>query len=199
MDSSIFTPIQLDALKEVSNIGAGNAATSLSLILGHKVDMNVPSVNMVKLNDIYEVAGEKEVYGIILRVLGDIQGNILIIFEKELAEKIIEGLSGMREEKISEIGISVLSEIGNIMSAGYMNSISEFTGLSISPSVPAVAYDMLSAIIGTVFLESYQYDEYILDIETRFKDSSERDFGINFYYITVTGSLEKMLKKIGLN
>ncbi len=199
MDSSIFTPIQLDALKEVSNIGAGNAATSLSLILGHKVDMNVPSVNMVKLNDIYEVAGEKEVYGIILRVLGDIQGNILIIFEKELAEKIIECLSGMREEKISEIGISVLSEIGNIMSAGYMNSISEFTGLSISPSVPAVAYDMLSAIIGTVFLESYQYDEYILDIETRFKDSSERDFGINFYYIPVPGSLEKMLKKIGLN
>ncbi|OPX45348.1 chemotaxis protein CheC [Clostridium thermobutyricum] len=199
MDSSIFTPIQLDALKEVSNIGAGNAATSLSLILGHKVDMNVPSVNMVKLNDIYEVAGEKEVYGIILRVLGDIQGNILIIFEKELAEKIIEGLSGMREEKISEIGISVLSEIGNIMSAGYMNSISEFTGLSISQSVPAVAYDMLSAIIGTVFLESYQYDEYILDIETRFKDSSERDFGINFYYIPVPGSLEKMLKKIGLN
>lgn len=199
MDSSIFTPIQLDALKEVSNIGAGNAATSLSLILGHKVDMNVPSVNMVKLNDIYEVAGEKEVYGIILRVLGDIQGNILIIFEKELAEKIIEGLSGMREEKFSEIGISVLSEIGNIMSAGYMNSISEFTGLSISQSVPAVAYDMLSAIIGTVFLESYQYDEYILDIETRFKDSSERDFGINFYYIPVPGSLEKMLKKIGLN
>lgn len=199
MDSSVFTPIQLDALKEVSNIGAGNAATSLSLILGHKVDMNVPSVNMVKLNDIYEVAGEKEVYGIILRVLGDIQGNILIIFEKELAEKIIEGLSGMREEKISEIGISVLSEIGNIMSAGYMNSISEFTGLSISQSVPAVAYDMLSAIIGTVFLESYQYDEYILDIETRFKDSSERDFGINFYYIPVPGSLEKMLKKIGLN
>ncbi|MGV3024280.1 chemotaxis protein CheC [Clostridium thermobutyricum] len=199
MDSSIFTPIQLDALKEVSNIGAGNAATSLSLILGHKVDMNVPSVNMVKLNDIYEVAGEKEVYGIILRVLGDIQGNILIIFEKELAEKIIEGLSGMREEKISEIGISVLSEIGNIMSAGYMNSISEFTGLSISQSVPAVAYDMLSAIIGTVFLESYQYDEYILDIETRFKYSSERDFGINFYYIPVPGSLEKMLKKIGLN
>lgn len=199
MDSSIFTPIQLDALKEVSNIGAGNAATSLSLILGHKVDMNVPSVNMVKLNDIYEVAGEKEVYGIILRVLGDIQGNILIIFEKELAEKIIEGLSGMREEKISEIGISVLSEIGNIMSAGYMNSISEFTGLSISQSVPAVAYDMLSAIIGTVFLESYQYDEYILDIETRFKDSSERDFGINFYYIPMPGSLEKMLKKIGLN
>ena len=132
-------------------------------------------------------------------MLGDIQGNILIIFEKELAEKIIEGLSGMREEKISDIGISVLSEIGNIMSAGYMNSISEFTGLSISPSVPAVAYDMLSAIIGTVFLESYQYDEYILDIEARFKDSSERDFGINFYYIPVPGSLEKMLKKIGLN
>lgn len=199
MDSSIFTPMELDALKEVSNVGAGNAATSLSMILGHKVDMSVPSVNMVKLTDIYELAGEKEVYGIILRVIGDIQGNILIVFEKKLGDKIIEGLAGIREASFSELGNSVLSEIGNIMSAGYMNSISQFTGLSISPSVPAVSYDMLSAIVGTVFLESYQYDEYILDIETIFKDSSEIDFGINFYYIPVPGSLEKILKKIGLN
>ncbi|MGL4849667.1 MAG: chemotaxis protein CheC [Clostridium sp.] len=196
---NIFNSLELDAIKEVSNIGAGNAATSLSVILGHKVDMSVPSVNMIKFSEIYDLDGEKEVYGIIVRVRGEILGNILIVFEKILAEKLIEKLTGKREENLTELGTSVLSEIGNIISAGYMNSISDFTGLKISPSVPGVAHDMLSAIVGTAILESEQYGEYILDIETIFKGEGEHDFGIDFYYIPAPGALEKILKKIGLN
>ncbi|MGL4875857.1 MAG: chemotaxis protein CheC [Clostridium sp.] len=196
---NIFNSIELDAIKEVSNIGAGNAATSLSMILGHKVDMSVPSVNMIKFSEIYELDGEKEVYAIIVRVRGEILGNILIVFEKNLAEKLVEKLIGKKEETLTELGISVLGEIGNIISAGYMNSIAEFTGLKISPSVPGVSYDMLSAIVGTAILESEQYGEYILDIETIFKGQSENKFGIGFYYIPAPGALEKILKKIGLN
>lgn len=191
--------MQLDALKEVSNIGAGNAATALSMLLGKKIDMTVPSVNMIQLNQICDKCGEEEVAGIVVRALGDIQGSILIVFNKKVANNIVELLTGMESKEISEIGTSALCEVGNILSGSYMNAIAQFTGLYVIPSVPAVAYDMLSAILATTFVESGQYDEYILDIETVFLDEQNGNIGAHFYYIPVPGSFEKILKTIGVN
>ena len=90
MEYSNLSALQLDALKEVSNIGAGNAATALSMMIGKKVDMTVPAVNVVKLDDIVQENGETEVAGTVVRVLGDIAGNILLVFEKPTAENVIE-------------------------------------------------------------------------------------------------------------
>ncbi|WP_297634287.1 chemotaxis protein CheC, partial [uncultured Clostridium sp.] len=169
MEEKIFSLLQLDALKEVSNIGAGNAATSLATLLRHKVEMTVPVVNEIDISKICEKTKKREVFGIVVGVLGEIQGNILIVFEKEIAIQIIENLLGCKEKSITELGNSALSEMANVLSAGYINSMSEFTQLKITTSVPAISYDMLSAILETVFLESYQYDKQILDIETIFK------------------------------
>lgn len=199
MEYSKLNGVQLDALKEVSNIGAGNAATALSMMINKKVDMTVPAVNVVRLEDIVEQNGEKEVAGTVVRVLGDIAGNILLVFEKETSENIISKLVGSKESPDSEMGRSVLCEIANIISASYMNSIAQLTNLAIAPSVPAVAYDMLGAILTTTFIESNQYDEYILDIETVFLDETEENIGGHFYYIPMPGSLEKILKSIGIN
>ena len=81
-----------------------------------------------------------------------------------------------------------------------MNSIAQLTNLAILPSVPATSYDMLGAILTTTFIESNQYDEYILDIETVFLDyDTEENIGGHFYYIPMPGSLEKILKSIGIN
>lgn len=199
MEYSKLNGVQLDALKEVSNIGAGNAATALSMMLNKKVDMTVPAVNVIKLQDIVELNGEEEVAGIVVRVLGDIAGNILLVFTKDTSENIIGKLVGSKEGPNSEMGNSVLCEIANIISASYMNSIAQLTKLAIAPSVPAVAYDMLGAILTTTFIESNQYDEYILDIETVFLDDTEENIGGHFYYIPMPGSLEKILKSIGIN
>ena len=199
MEYSNLSALQLDALKEVSNIGAGNAATALSVMIGRKVDMTVPAVNIVRLEDIVEENGECEVAGTVVRVLGDIAGNILLVFEKPTAENIIEKLVGSRQSPESEMGSSVLCEIANIISASYMNSIAQLTDLAILPSVPATSYDMLGAILTTTFIESNQYDEYILDIETVFLDDTEKNIGGHFYYIPMPGSLEKILKSIGIN
>lgn len=200
MEYSDLNNLQLDALKEVSNIGAGNAATSLSMLLGKKIDMSVPAVNVVKLEDVVELSGEAEVVATVVRVLGDIPGNILLVFKQETAKEIISKLIGNNESPESEMGKSVLCEIANIISASYMNSIAKFTNLHITPSVPAVAYDMLCSILTTVFLESNQYDEYILDIETVFLDNdTEENIGGHFYYVPMPGSLEKILKSIGIN
>lgn len=200
MEYSNLSALQLDALKEVSNIGAGNAATALSMMIGKKVDMTVPAVNVVRLDDIVEENGETEVAGTVVRVLGDIAGNILLVFENSIAENIIKKLVGSKQSPESEMGSSVLCEITNIISAAYMNSIAQLTNLAMLPSVPATSYDMLGAILTTTFIESNQYDEYILDIETVFlDDDTEENIGGHFYYIPMPGSLEKILKAIGIN
>lgn len=199
MEYSNLSALQLDALKEVSNIGAGNAATALSMMIGKKVDMTVPSVNIVRLEDIVEENGECEVAGTVVRVLGDIAGNILLVFEKPTAENIIEKLVGSKQSLESEMGSSVLCEIANIISASYMNAISQLTNLAMAPSVPAASYDMLGAILTTTFIESNQYDEYILDIETVFLDDTDENIGGHFYYIPMPGSLERILESIGIN
>jgi len=199
MENNIFSAMQLDALKEVSNIGVGNAATAMSELLGKKVDMTVPYVNMVQLEKLINDAGEDEVVGIIVRVLGEIPGNILIVFQLDVAYSIISLLTGKVEEEISEMGNSVLCEIGNILCGSYMNAISQFTGIKVLPSVPAIACDMMSAILATTFIEAGQYEEYILDIETVFLNELNSDIGTHFYYIPVPGSLQKILKSIGIN
>lgn len=199
MEEGQLTSIQMDALREVSNIGTGNAATALSMLLGKKIDMTVPSVNLIEFVTLLDQVGEDEVAGIVVRVLGDIPGSILIIFEKEVALDIIEMLTGKEEKHFSDLGSSALCEIGNILSGSYMNAISQFTGLSAIASVPAVSHDMLSAILATTFVESGQYDEYILDIETLFLDENNGNVGAHFYYIPVPGSIEKILETIGVN
>jgi chemotaxis protein CheC len=191
--------IQLDALKEVGNIGSGNAATALSQLINKKVDMTVPAVNIVPFETIFSrIGGEEIVIGVIVRVLGETPGNILFIFEKEIALNLIETLTGQREETISEMGNSVLCEIGNIISSSFMNAIARFTNLLIMPSVPAVTYDMLGAILSTTFIESGQFDDSVLDIETMFLDEGSKISG-HFYYVPMPGSLEKILNALGVN
>ncbi|WP_035289803.1 chemotaxis protein CheC [Clostridium sp. KNHs214] len=190
--------LQLDALKEIVNIGTGNAATALAQLLNIKVNMSVPSINVIPFDEIFnDIGGEEVVIGVLVRVLGDAPGNILFVMEKDVAMKIINKLLDRNEKEISEMGNSVLCEIGNIMCSAYMNSIAKFTNLVIMPSVPAVTYDMLGAILSTTFIESGQFNEYVLDIETLFSQNDEMING-HFYYIPMPGSLEKILNSIGI-
>lgn len=194
----VYTSIQLDALKEVSNIGAGNATTALATMLNKKIDMTVPAVNIIKLEELYNMASEEETIGVVVRIMGDTPGNILLLFNEEGAKNMLSILLGKDYEPLSPLGQSALCEIGNIVCTSYMNAIAQFTGLSIYPSVPGLTYDMLSAILTTAFIESGQHDEYILDIETVFLDSKMMSLGTHFYFIPVPGSLEKILKSIGV-
>jgi chemotaxis protein CheC len=199
MDFSELSAMQLDVLQEVGNIGAGNAATALSQLLNEKVDMTVPAVKIIPFDDIFSKIGVEEVViGVIVRVLGDIPGNILFTLEKEAALKIISKLIGEEQEHISELGNSALCEIGNIISSSYMNAIAKLTNLVLMPSVPAVALDMMGAILSTTFIESGQFDEHVLDLETQFLQEDEKISG-HFYYIPMPGSLEKILNSLGVN
>ena len=194
-----LSAIQLDALREVSNIGAGNAATALSQLLNKKIDMTVPAVNVIELEELFEVIPEEQiVVGVLVRVLGDAPGNMLFLFEKKSASYIIELLTGKKEKELSEMGASVLCEIGNIISSAYMNAIAKMINLSIMPSVPGLAYDMMSAIITATFAESVEWNESILQIETKLLGEHKEAIEGYFYYLPNPGSLEKIFNSIGV-
>lgn len=198
MNYQSLNPLQLDALKEVSNIGAGNAATSLSILLGTKIDMSVPNMNLIAFDELFNSYKENEVVAVLVKVLEDIEGSILYVFNEEVALNIISKLTLAKEDKLSEMGLSVIGEIGNIISSSFMNSIADFTGLKVTASVPAVVNDMISAILVSTFIETGQYQEYVLDIETLFIGEEENNIEGHFYFVPSPGSLEKILESLGI-
>ena len=198
MEYKNLTSFQLDALKEVTNIGAGNSATSLSMLLGTKIDMSVPSVNLIEFEELLNSNKENEVVAVLVKVFDDIPGSILYVFEKDIALKMISKMISKDEAALTEMGISVISEIGNIIASSFMNSIASFTNLKATVSVPAVVNDMLSAILVTTFVETGQYQEYVLDIETLFIGSGEDKLEGHFYFVPAPGSLEKILETLGI-
>lgn len=194
-----LTPLQMDALREVGNIGTGNAATALSQLINKKVEITVPAINIIPFEEIFSrFGGDEVVVGVIVRVLGDTPGNILFVFDKDTALKLIEELSGEKSAFITDMGYSVICEVGNIISSSYMNAIAKFTKLFITPSVPAASYDMLGAILSTIFIESGQFDDLVLDIETTFLQDNSEISG-HFYYVPMPGSLEKILNALGID
>ncbi|SHJ68857.1 chemotaxis protein CheC [Hathewaya proteolytica DSM 3090] len=194
-----YSSMQLDALKEVGNIGVGNSATALSQLLNKKVDITVPNVNIVPFDEFYKNGlAEKIVIGVLVRVLGDCPGNILFVFEEESALNIVRNLMGDHITEMNDMAMSALCEVGNIISSSYMNSISKFTNLAMMSSVPAINCDMLGAMLTTVFMESGQYDEYVLDIETSFIQEGNNKTTGNFYFIPIPGALEKILGSLGI-
>lgn len=198
MEFSEFSSFQLDTLREVGNIGAGNAATALSQLLNKKIDMTVPSINLIPFDTIFsKMDGDRVVVGVIVRVLGDTPGNILLILDKNAAFEIIKDLTGINDDHLTEMGSSVIAEVGNIIASSYMNAISKFTNLVMTPSVPAITFDMLGAILSTTFIESSQFDDYVLDIETAFL-KNEKEISGHFYYVPKPGSLDKILAALGV-
>ena len=197
MDYRNLSAMQLDALREVFTIGSGNAATSLSFLLNRKIDMGIPNIKIVRLEEILENDLNNEVIAVLVKVIGEAPGNILYAFDKHVAKEIIEALIS-NSDVFSDIGMSAIAEIGNIIASSYMNSIVSFTGIKMIASVPAVTHDMFNAILTSTFIESGQYDDYILDIETLFKGHNGQDVLGHFYYIPQPGSLENILKQLGM-
>lgn len=192
---------ELDALREVGNIGAGNAATALSQILGKRVDMSVPRARVLELNQVPEILGGTEnlVVGVYLRIFGDIQGNIMFLLPTKSAEKLVEMLMGELDSDgiAGEIAQSAIMEVGNIITSSYLNALSSFSGLTIVPSTPALAYDMAGAIMSTILIELSEVSDYALLIETEFMGDGE-SLDANFFMLPDLDSLYVLLKSIGV-
>ncbi len=187
-----------DVLREIGNIGAGNATTALAQMLGCKVDMAVPQVRLLEFSEVGTIMGGEEqiMAGIYLMVEGDITGSILFLLNKESARKLIAKLMGMETvgEDLSEMEQSALKEIGNIITASYLNSLSMLTQLVIYPSVPALSIDMAGAILSVPAIEFGTMGDKLLLIQTQFFE------GLDGYFILVPDldSYDKILGALGM-
>lgn len=178
-----ISTMHLDILKEIGNIGAAHAATSLSGLLGKKIDMRVPNVEMVSFTDMMELAGssEKAVVGIYLRIEGDVEGSMFFVLPIEQANRFIRRLIhdeqfDFSNNPVSEIGLSAMQELGNILSGSYLSALSDFTGLKIYPSVPGLSVDMFGAIVSIGLIEISQVSDSVIVINTSIFEDELGDF-----------------------
>ena len=190
-----------DVLKEIGNIGAGNATTALAQMLQCKVDMKVPQVKLLDFNEVGMLMGGEEqiMAGIYLCVEGDITGSIMFLLKKDAAKHLVSKLMGMElpGDDLDEIGTSALKEIGNIITGAYLNSLSSLTNLKIFPSVPDLTIDMAGAILSVPAIEFGTLGDKILLIQTQFTDDCELD-GF-FILVPDLESYGKILGALGIS
>ncbi len=192
--------VYFDVLKEIGNIGAGNATTALAQLLQCKVDMKVPQVKLLQFKELGSLMGGEDqvMIGIYLAVEGDITGSIMFIMTNDTGKHLTEKLMGMKSDsdQFNEMELSALREVGNIITGSYLNSLSMMTNLKIYPSVPELCIDMAGAILSVPAIEFGTIGDDILLIQTQFLDEIE----LNGYFILIPDleSYEKILSSLGI-
>lgn len=192
---------QFDVLKEIGNIGAGNAATALAKLLGQKVDMGVPVVSLCDYDTLTEFVGGPDVvmFGILLGIQGDIGGMMMFLFEQETASHFVEGMMGTKRDInqfFDEMELSALNEVGNIISGAYLTALSTFTNLTMYSTVPMLSIDMVGALLSIPAAEFGQVSDQVLFIQTQFGDND--DFKGYFMLMPDIESYGKILETLGV-
>ncbi len=200
---TILDPVCLDALKEIGNIGAGNAVTSLAELLNVTVDMSVPHVGVTALGDFIAMAGGPEAVcvGVYMYVDGDAPGHVAFLLPQRDAFHLVDQMT-MQEpgttQELDEMATSALKEMGNIMASGYLVAIGNMTGLNLLSSPPEILFDMTAAIVSTINAELVTNEASVLTILTEICHETEAARG-SFTYIPEDGSLSKILSALGMD
>src|SRR5690242_8111980 len=192
--------IQLDALKEVANIGAGHAATALSQMIGGTIMISVPTINVSRLEDIppQVAAPDEPVAAVLMHMLGDLTGRTLLVFPRRTAVR-LSALLLRREcaDDFNEMQQSAIKEAGNILSSAYMNALSDFMGMMLLPSPPSLAIDMSTAVLSTAYLQFGSDKDYVFCVESEFilTDVDEKLRGF-FLLLPDPASLQAILRAV---
>lgn len=203
IDLNKIDNMQYDVLREIGNIGAGNATTALSQMLNAKIDMKVPKVDLLEFRELSDIVGGAEnlVVGILFTLDGQIQGMMMFMLEVAASRHLVNQLMGgdMSNTSIefNEMEISALNEIGNIIAGAYLSSLSTLTNILITASVPYMAIDMAGAILSVPAIEFGKIGDKALLIETEFGDE---EIAVNGYFILIPtiDSYEAILTSLGL-
>lgn len=195
--------VQLDALREVANMGAGHAATALSQLTKSRIMISVPQLQVARLEEVPELlAGSEEVVAaVLMHMLGDLTGRTLLIFPRASAMRLSEILlhrpSG-HSHVFGELEQSALKEAGNILSAAYMNALSDFMGLMLLPSVPSLVIDLGAAVLTTAYTNFGHERDYVFCIQTEFLMEENESVQGHFLLLPDVESLEVILRSIRL-
>jgi chemotaxis protein CheC len=192
-----YTELQLDALRELANIGSGTASTALSGMLGRSVDISVPNAQALPFADAVEAAGdpETEVTGIVLGITGEMNGTVLLLIPPADADAMCRMLG---VEPDDEFALSALGEIGNIVGTSYINALASMTAMEIEPTPPATATDFLGAIVESVLAGAAMSGDVALMLDSNLVVEGE-DCSIAFLLVPDQGGVELLLERLGLS
>ncbi len=178
--------IQLDALKEISNIGMGHAATALSQMVGQQISLKVPDVTITEISKVPEYLGgpEKMMVGITLQILGDARGSIMLLFPQESAHRLLSSLLGQQGKALvmNEVNVSTLKEVGNILASAYLSAIGNMMKKTLIPSVPLLAYDMAGAVVDYVLIDLSKSGDWAMMVETDFSGEIGQELAIKGHF-----------------
>jgi len=196
-----ITQFQLDALREIGNIGSGHAATALSTLLQRRINMSVPEVWAVPFEQVSVIVGQLDMpqATIYVKVEGEAPGKAVFFFPVESAEIMVQTLLGSNEPLdlyADEMAQSALKEVGNILVSSFVMALTQFSGIPLHPSVPALAVDMIGASLDAIFLEEGALDDTVLFIDTQLTGIPKIEG--QFIFLPGEGSLKKLLGAMGL-
>ncbi len=204
LDLEHIGSLQFDVLREIGNIGAGNATTALSQMVNSKIDMKVPKVELLEFKELSDIVGGAEslVVGILLTLEGDVDGMMMFMMDKRSARLIVDLLMNLdtnesNVEEFSEMDLSALQEIGNIIAGAYLSSLSQLTNMTIVSSVPYMCIDMAGAILSVPAIEFGKVSDKALLIQSQFGEDEKK---VNGYFILIPSmnSYEKIMSSLGL-
>jgi chemotaxis protein CheC len=180
--------LQLDALREVANIGAGHAATALSQMTNNRIMITVPTINIARLEDMPAQITEDEepIAAVMMHMLGDLTGRTLLVFPQPTAMRLAELMLRRPTGSCAEFGVleqSAMKEAGNILAGAYMNALSEFMGLMLLPSPPSLVVDMSAAILTTAYLQFSADRDHVFSVETQFMLSDQGEVLRGFFVL----------------
>lgn len=207
MNRDKLTGIEKDVLREIGNIGAGNATTSMAALIQERIEMEVPAVHIVSINELIDEIGgpEEEIVAVLCKIEGEIVGTICFILTIEEAESIVEqmpmleGLPLFKDGELHELSASVLKETANIVTGSYLSALADFTSLKMQPTVPFLSVDMAGATLVTGLVEVSQMTEYALVIDTVFRGTSKNKSAIgHFMLIPDPASIPTLLAVLGV-
>ena len=195
---------QLDAMREVANIGAGHAATALSQMTNRKIMITVPRVNVRPLEEACDVVGapDEVIAAILMHMMGDLTGRALVLFPQSAARTLCDFL--LRREMgttqaFGEMEQSALKEAGNILGSAYLNALSDFMGMMLVPSVPSLVIDLSGAILTTAHVNFGHDRDYAFCVETSFRvEGASEPLGGHFLLLPDLASLRSIFDAIRL-
>jgi chemotaxis protein CheC len=191
-----FTEVQLDALRELANIGSGNAGTALSTLLGRPVELSVPNASALPLADVASMTGDPAElrHGVVVPVGGEMDAEVVLLFPQPDARALC-ALFGL--DPSTDDGRSMLAEVGNILGSNYINVLGQMVGLTLEPSPPQVVEDMLGAILQSILMSRGEDVDIALVLDSSLTVAGE-SCRLSFLLLPAAGGVHTVLERLGL-
>jgi len=192
----VLNDLQLDALRELANIGSGNAGTALASMLGKDVDISVPTAAVLPLPEAVAIAGEPDAlrHGVVVPVVGDLDAIVVLLFPEDDATRLC-GIYGLEPD--TPDGASMLGEVGNILGTNYINVLAQMVGMELEPAPPQVVVDMLGAILQSVLLGRGEDIEAAIILDSDIIVEAE-ECSLSFLLLPAAGGVHEILERLGL-